>query len=53
MANALDALIDRIPDEALRGQIREALKKQNQQKAVPKTFPHKLMPIILHQSRLQ
>ena len=32
MANALDALIDRIPDEALRGQIREALKKQNQQK---------------------
>ena len=30
MANALDALIDRIPDEALRGQIREALKKQNQ-----------------------
>lgn len=27
MANALDALIDRIPDEALRGQIREALKK--------------------------
>ena len=32
MANALDALIDRIPDEALRRQIREALKKQNQQK---------------------
>lgn len=32
MANALDALIDHIPDEALRGQIREALKKQNQQK---------------------
>lgn len=28
MANALDALIDRIPDEALRGQIREALKSR-------------------------
>ena len=42
MANALDALIDRIPDEALRGQIREALKKQNQQKKFGLVFEEHL-----------
>ena len=42
MANALDALIDRIPDEALRGQIREALKKQNQQKKFGLVFEDRI-----------
>ena len=32
MENVLDTLIDRIPDEAMQGHIREALQKQNQQK---------------------